>query len=169
MFELCLSSKRYLSAMFSSRIFRACERSIEPCGGRRTDGPWGLAAVDILISGLEKSDLKHLLPSQSRRAGIADFGGLPVGTAFITEKDGIGYLWGMYVQPAWRRRGVGSALLRYVTNRPTQIASIETQVHVASLQARAFYLKTGFRRKSSEVAPGQIEEFLVMRATPETE
>jgi ribosomal protein S18 acetylase RimI-like enzyme len=135
----------------------------------RTLGP---AAVDILISGLEKSDLKHLLPSQSRRAGIADFGGLPVGTAFITEKDGIGYLWGMYVQPAWQRRGVGSALLRYVTNRPTQIVSLETQVHVASLQARAFYLKTGFReigRKSSEVAPGQIEEFLVMRATPETE
>jgi hypothetical protein len=58
-----------------------------------------------------------------------------------------------------------------VINRPSQILSLEAQVQVASAGARVFYRTKGFReigRKPSEGAPEQIEEFLVMRATPET-
>ena len=56
-----------------------------------------------------------------------------------------GQLWGVYVDPALRGRGVGAALVRAVIERArTHVAVLQLSVQIDNAAARALYRQLGF-------------------------
>lgn len=81
-----------------------------------------------------------------------------------------GGLWGMYVRPAWRGRGVGGALVRHVLDRARE-AGLE-QVHLGvgagNPAARALYEACGFVAYGTEpqalkIGAAYVDEILMVR------
>lgn len=81
-----------------------------------------------------------------------------------------GGLWGMYVRPAWRGRGVGAALVRHVLERAAA-AGLE-QVHLAvavdNAAARALYdsmgfLACGIEPRALKIGQIYVDELLMVR------
>jgi GNAT superfamily N-acetyltransferase len=70
------------------------------------------------------------------------------------ERRGIGRIVGMWVEPVWRRQGVGRALLQQVIcwSRELGLICLELWVPAHSDVAIALYLQAGFRR-SGHVVP----------------
>jgi ribosomal protein S18 acetylase RimI-like enzyme len=56
-----------------------------------------------------------------------------------------GQLWGVYVDPSWRGRGVGAALVRAVVERArAHVAVLQLSVQIDNAPARALYRQLGF-------------------------
>ncbi len=81
-----------------------------------------------------------------------------------------GGLWGMYVRPAWRGRGVGAALVHHVLEHAAA-AGLE-QVHLAvavdNLPARALYdclgfLACGIEPRALKIGERYVDELLMVR------
>ena len=92
------------------------------------------------------------------------------GSAIFAERNGIAYLWGMYIDPAHQRRNIGTRLLSHGARRLLPNAVIEASVLKASTWAIAFYEKLGFRTaeaSQSEIVTGYPVPAVHMRARRE--
>lgn len=67
-----------------------------------------------------------------------------VGTAIAAERDGIGYVWGMYVATDQKRRGIGRSLIKEISARLPYAKCLSVIVVRASREAEAFYNAQGF-------------------------
>jgi GNAT superfamily N-acetyltransferase len=124
----------------------------------------GEAAVAAMLDDVAASEMRCMLPGQDERAAVAMAGGTLIGSAVAAEREGIAYLWGMYVHPAHQRRGIGATLLRHVAGWLTPSATIEARVLPSSPWAIAFYTRHGFAetgRERLEIAPGLIVDALL--------
>jgi diamine N-acetyltransferase len=85
------------------------------------------------------------------RVWLAHSNGMPIGHAVLTvrytmEHGGLGgYVDDLFVQPAFRRRGVAQALLGELFDecRERECKSIQVEVGVANVAARGLYTKFG--------------------------
>jgi ribosomal protein S18 acetylase RimI-like enzyme len=90
---------------------------------------------------------RRALASDRRTMLAATDGNLWAGFAgWVLEEDGIGQLVSMWVEPAWRRRGVASALVGAVVERHLRSGASELRlwVSVPNLAARRCYEANGF-------------------------
>jgi ribosomal protein S18 acetylase RimI-like enzyme len=125
----------------------------------------GPAALTVLITGMEASDLTHLLPGPKRYAAVATVGQKPVGTACINVSGEGGRLSAMYIDPRYQRRGVGTALLRYLAGKISGDGCLEAMVLESSTTALSFYSKLGFReigQRSEEAVKGHLARFRII-------
>jgi ribosomal protein S18 acetylase RimI-like enzyme len=78
----------------------------------------------------------------------------PVGYALLAVEEGVGWVSQMGIRPAWRRRGLGQALLTRALHglRAAGLPEAHLDVNVNNPEARALYGKLGFvlyRRQTS--------------------
>jgi ribosomal protein S18 acetylase RimI-like enzyme len=79
-------------------------------------------------------------------------------------------LWGVYVDPAWRGRGVGHNLLTHVISHASVLPGLEQiQLSVVSGNAAAIalynsagFVRYGYEKQSFKTANGQYEDQLLM-------
>ena len=57
-----------------------------------------------------------------------------------------GHIWGVYVRPEWRGKGIGSALMKEIIRRAREMEGLEqiTLVASANLPAQRLYTALGF-------------------------
>ena len=80
-----------------------------------------------------------------------------VGSVCLAERRGVGYVWGMYVHPAHRRRGMGAALLRQAARAMDGARRLELSTTTAA--SAAFYRHLGFAVEGGsdfELFPGVV-------------
>ncbi len=80
-----------------------------------------------------------------------------VGSVCFAERHGIGSVWGMYVHPAHRRRGMGVALLRHAARAMDGARRLELSTTTAT--TAAFYRHLGFVDEGGsdfELFPGVV-------------
>ncbi|GEK20379.1 GNAT family N-acetyltransferase [Cellulomonas xylanilytica] len=123
---------------------------------RESDGP---ATLDVFLRAVRLTAARDYTPEQvaawasdeidpaawsDRRAGartrVAEVDGRVAG---FTDVDERGYVDMMFVDPAFARRGVASALLAWATTTATELGAVELSTH-ASLTARPFFEAHGF-------------------------
>lgn len=68
-----------------------------------------------------------------------------------------GWIYDVAVAPAWRRRGLGAALLRLLLDHPALRRT--AQIHLQTRDAHGFYRRFGF----AEVDPGAVRPRMVLR------
>lgn len=145
---------------------RAGLRDLYGAAFTATYGPTlGPSAAAAMLSALDASELRNMLPGRDERAAVATLSGQVVGSVIVAERGQVAYLWGMYIHPARQRRGVGSALLRHAADWLSQAALVEARVLPSSPWAVAFYGRHGFRETGQEpfeAAPGHAVQALVM-------
>ncbi len=91
---------------------RAGLRDLYDAAFAATYGPTlGQPVVAAMLSALDASELRDMLPGRDKRAAVATLSGQVVGGAVAAERGRVAYLWGMYVHPGRQRRGIGTALL----------------------------------------------------------
>jgi ribosomal protein S18 acetylase RimI-like enzyme len=80
------------------------------------------------------------------RSVVAQVRGEPAGMALLSRRDGRGWISGVGVLPAWRRRGVGRAMMEALlaNAREAGIAQVTLEVIVRNAAARALYAELGF-------------------------
>jgi GNAT superfamily N-acetyltransferase len=100
---------------------------------------------------------------------IADEGRAPVGSAYgLLDRDRVeaGRVGGMWVDPAWRRRGVGRLLLQAVFDwaRGRELTRLGLWAPARSPAAIALYSRAGFRETGIRrpLAPGSVLEIVEM-------
>ena len=81
-----------------------------------------------------------------------------------------GGLWGMYVRPPWRRRGVAAALVRHALDRAaaTGLEQVHLAVGAANPGARALYESLGFvaygvEPRALKIGDAYVDEVLMVR------
>jgi ribosomal protein S18 acetylase RimI-like enzyme len=105
------------------------------------------------------NEIDRGLRSRSCRLGIAEEDGLPAGFVFaeiggderhLGASPSMAWIHELYVDPSWRRQGVGSALVglagQFFTERGAQLASV--RVEVANPEALGFWSRLGFEERS---------------------
>jgi ribosomal protein S18 acetylase RimI-like enzyme len=128
----------------------------------------GPAVVATLIAGVEASDLKHLLPDSNRYSAISTLDEQPVGTVCISVTDKTAMLSAMYIHQRYQRRGIGTALLRYLVEKLRDSGRLEALVLESTAAALRFYDRMGFceiDRRSADAVRGQSAR-LVMLSIP---
>lgn len=90
---------------------------------------------------------RRALASDERTNFVATVGNLWAGCVCWVLQEGVGMLSGMWVAPAWRRRGVATALVQAVVERHQRSGASELRLWVSTpnLGARRCYEATGFR------------------------
>jgi ribosomal protein S18 acetylase RimI-like enzyme len=78
--------------------------------------------------------------SQQQRVWVAEIDGRIVGFLAMFERDG--YVDQLYVEPSWRGRGIGTALLAQA--RAASPGGLSLHALRANVAARAFYERRGF-------------------------
>jgi ribosomal protein S18 acetylase RimI-like enzyme len=102
----------------------------------------------LIEDALRDVKLRALMPPDGGRRGFcAELHGELLGTACFAERESVAYLWGMYVDPAHQRTGIGSALVRRVVDDIHKAEWIDLSVLTTSPGALAFYLRLGFARQ----------------------
>lgn len=154
-------------------------RPIEPRDAEGLVGVWratwpatyaaslGPAATDAMLSELETKGAAGLVDFATSHGFCAVNGTEIVATAIFSRRNDLAFLWGMYVKPAHQRAGIGAGLLDAV-RQAVRPRPIEVRVLRASLHAKHFYRKQGFRtvgHEKTQVMPGIEADCLVMRDT----
>jgi predicted GNAT family N-acyltransferase len=94
---------------------------------------------------------------------LAEAGGMPIGTGRLLPDGRIGR---MAVLPAWRNRGVGSALLDELLAMAEERALREVVLH-AQTHARGFYERHGFQPRGREFLEAGIPHIeMVLKRAP---
>lgn len=117
--------------------------------------------IDELTSSILAEDL------EGRVAKFAWFNTTLVGTSIGKLVDDTFYLWGVYVDPMYFRKGIGSLMLNALRAELPSGTIIEIQVLTSSKSALHFWAAMGFRASStamSEVFPGKMLEICYMKA-----
>ena len=94
-----------------------------------------------------------------------------LGTAVFAEREGYVHAWGVYVEPARSREGIGSRLMACLCGHTAPDSVIELSVLEASEKAARFYEALGFEHHASrvdEVFPGIRSPVRVMRCANAT-
>jgi len=104
------------------------------------------------------------------RVLIADQDGVPAGCVFYTPHAGEGfvYLGRLSVSPAFRRRGIGNALVATVEERARALGYERTRLgtRVVLTQKQAWYERLGYRVIAQKAHPGRPgPTYLVMEKT----
>jgi ribosomal protein S18 acetylase RimI-like enzyme len=145
---------RYEEAGFATEMFRLLTIEMEQYGGRKPtidESSWKRVAIDI------ENDLKsnkYLIAetTDSNRIGLAAGAIVNLGGAFAPKK--IIHLRFVYVQPSFRRAGVGSKLISGVLEWGRSMGGDYCDLNVlAKSPARSLYRKFGF----SEIAINMIK------------
>jgi len=108
-----------------------------------------LAAAIVEMSAAQFENRWREQESGWRELLVAEIDGALVGTVSIRESAAAGtmHLFALEVAPAWRRRGIGTAIVRRVLAeaRQRQLRSVYLEVRVDN-PARRMYHRLGFRR-----------------------
>jgi len=131
------------------------------------DGTLGLAIVEKMLRDLDDDCGASMLPGGSH-GFCATHEGEIVGTALYRPGQGVVYLWGMYVEPAHQRAGIGTMLLKAVRDMATELP-IEVRVLLSSTHAMRFYRSQGFETvgdERMEILKGIAANGTIMRQHP---
>jgi ribosomal protein S18 acetylase RimI-like enzyme len=126
-------------------------------------GPEGVRAIGYDESGEVRVDA--LWPTGNGCVLLASVDEEPAGASVGALRQGVLYIWGMYVRPGFQRRGIGARLVETLARRFTQAKRAEVRVLKASEHARAFYAAQGFSVAGDERRPfgtGADREFWIM-------
>src|SRR3954454_810242 len=102
--------------------------------------------VDLFVRqdwGDRRRNLEFVIGHEQSRPFIADADGTVVGTGVVTLNGPVAWIGTVFVDPAWRRRGVGRALTRATMDAP-DAAGCRTIVLVATDAGRPMYERLGF-------------------------
>ena len=125
----------------------------------------GAEALQTMLQSLDRGTAA-MLAGRGERGSVVVEGGQIVGSAIVTERGDVAYLWGMHVRPAQQRSGAGSLLLAAVA-RDIDSTSIEARVLITSRQAQAFDRARGFHavgKETTEIMDCGEVSALVLRA-----
>jgi ribosomal protein S18 acetylase RimI-like enzyme len=111
----------------------------------------GDAALAELIATLKSEDIGGIYSGGEETCFIAVDGSQSIdnhiiGTCVAVCRQGIGYVWGCYVQQAYQRRGIGSELMRHCLVKLENVETVELSVLKDSLSAQRFYASLGFQK-----------------------
>ena len=129
-------------------------------------GPEGVRAIGYDEAGGVRVDA--LWPTGNGCVLLASVDDEPAGASVGALRQGVLYIWGMYVRPGFQRRGIGARLVETLARRFTQAKRAEVRVLKASEHARAFYAAQGFSVAGDERRPfgtGADREFWIMAKT----
>lgn len=110
----------------------------------------GQSALSAMLKDLEHNGTASMLPGSGERGYCIASDHEIDGSAIVAERDGVAYLWGMYVHPSQQRRGLGSQLLHKVEGAIETAEKVEVRVLATSPAAIVFYRKHGFAETGSE-------------------
>lgn len=103
---------------------------------------------------------RFLQYAQDETVWVATAGGRVIGLAALYEPES--FLHSLYVDAAWRDRGVGLALLDHVAARAAGPLSLKAQAR--NLAALRFYAREGFREEKRGEEDGAVWILLTRRA-----
>ena len=129
---------------------------------------FGTDVANDMIVALAQDDVAGLMTGDDEVGLCVRSGREIIATCFGAERAGVGYVWGCYVRPSWRRRGLGRRLLRDV-QAELEAPVVVAHVLDASTQAQAFYRALGFvpeDRTDYEIVPGDMVPATVMTIRP---
>lgn len=110
----------------------------------RGDVPWAIALTDTEGWGYSPADFERLLHLEPEGVFLAESGDVRVGITATTTYGPLAYLGTVVVEPEWRGRGVGDALMRaaldYLDGRAVESVRLNSYVDVVP-----FYGRHGFR------------------------
>jgi ribosomal protein S18 acetylase RimI-like enzyme len=124
--------------------------------------------IDIVRQRLAASD-----PAENFVVGAFEDGNL-IGTAGFFRRPNNkerhkGHVWGVYVSPSQRGKGVGKALMQEIIRRARQLAGLEqiTLVASAKLPAQKLYQSVGFEsygleRRSLKIGTEYVDDVLMV-------
>lgn len=95
-------------------------------------------------------NIKAMWPRGNGCVLLAHVAGEPAATAIASLRDGVLFVWGMYVRPPFQRGRIGSRMLERITRRFPQAKRVEVRVLQTSDHARAFYAAHGFTLAGEE-------------------
>jgi predicted N-acetyltransferase YhbS len=93
--------------------------------------------------GDRRKNLEFVTAHPETRPFVADAGGGVVGTSVLSVNGSVGWIGTVWVDPAWRRRGIGLDLTR-ATIEEAEGAGCRTLVLVATEAGRPLYERLGF-------------------------
>src|SRR6476659_5503120 len=93
--------------------------------------------------GDRRLNLRFVTAHAETRPFVADAGGRVVGTSILSINGTVGWIGTVWVDPAWRRRGIGLNLTR-ATIDEAEAAGCRTLVLVATQAGRPLYERLGF-------------------------
>ncbi|MFL5708569.1 MAG: GNAT family N-acetyltransferase [Chloroflexota bacterium] len=102
--------------------------------------------VDLFVRqewGDRRRNLEFVIAHEQSRPFVADADGTVVGTGVVTLNGPVAWIGTVFVDPAWRRRGVGLALTRATLDAADE-AGCRTMVLVATDVGRPMYERLGF-------------------------
>jgi ribosomal protein S18 acetylase RimI-like enzyme len=125
----------------------------------------GPTATNQLLSALQSEDLGGLYGADDQVSFVATLNDQIIGTSIGASRYGVAYIWGMYVQEAHQRRGIGSKLLRAALEQLQGSEMVELWVLQKSEGAQAFYANLGFEKTGevvSEMAGGVKQPMFIL-------
>ena len=125
--------------------------------------------VTVRVMALD--DLGGLLAADAHAPCVVLDGDKIIGCAMTASRHNVSYIWGMYIQKAYQRRGIGRALMQQIAAQLPDKGMVELSVLKSSEPARKFYEKLGFkshRTSTYEFVPGKTMDVANMYATVKT-
>lgn len=114
----------------------------------RAEDAGGMAAVELACfsTPLTEGALRRYMQTGYLKAFVTVLDGTVVGYAGLQQAADEGYIANIAVLPAWRRKGWGEALLRYLIDyaREEKLSFLTLEVRRSNLPAQALYRKLGF-------------------------
>ncbi|MGD9738363.1 MAG: GNAT family N-acetyltransferase [Bauldia sp.] len=117
------------------------------------------------LHGLLADGIRPLVPGRDEKAFVAEENGEVLGLAVVGEHGATAFLWGMYVEPARQREGIGSRLIQTAIAAVTTASVIEIRVLEGEPPVVRFYQRHGFRtvgEVDDDILPGRPRRFTVM-------
>ncbi len=155
---------------FSNDELSKLRQHLKSCWISTYQDELGSSITKKLIQTLEDPTLGGLLPRRGEKAYVVKSGGHVVGCIVWEPRNGTVYLWGCYIQPLFRRRGIGSQLVKTAINEAEADAVASVIVLKSSEKAQLFYKSMGFNEVENiqfELIPGQFFPAIEMRASLE--
>ena len=113
---------------------------------KREDISWAIALTDTEAWGYAAADFERLLDLEPEGVFLAQAGGARVGITATTTYGPLAYIGAVIVEPGWRGKHVGDALMRacldFLDHRGVESARLNAYLNVIP-----FYERLGFRRE----------------------
>jgi GNAT superfamily N-acetyltransferase len=109
----------------------------------RRDVPFGMALKDHAGWNQTEADWLRLLAMEPEGCFVAQWDGLPAGTAVTTMLGGVGWISMVLVEEAVRGRGIGTRLVEHAVTHLQRRAATAVRLDATSL-GRPVYEKLGF-------------------------